>query len=153
MGSIVNLAARDARFSPGVLADLRYGFFDPTDPSSNRVLVGGRQVEWADNEDGSTIKIQVPLDFPLGPTTVVLEAGTNRSQPFPITVDAYAPGIFAPTRSGAEPLSLTLGCNSTAIPGEMLSVFGVGLGAIDGRQNALEHPADRRYAVRGDLSS
>ena len=60
-------------------------------------------MEWVDNEDGSTITIQVPLDFPLGPTTVVLEAGTNKSQPFPIVVDAYAPGIFAPTRSGTEP--------------------------------------------------
>lgn len=137
VGRIVNSAARDARFSPGVRADLTYGFFDPTDPASNRVLVGGRAVEWADQEDGSTITFQVPLDFPLGPTTVVLESGTNKSQPYPIVVDAYAPGIMAPTR-GTDPYSLTLGCNSTAMPGEMLSVFGVGLGAVDSNQTVAK---------------
>ena len=89
VGSIVNLATREARFSPGVLADLRYGFLDPSDTSSNRVLVGGREVEWVDNEDGSVITIQFRCRwiFRLGPT-------------------------------GTEPLSLTLGCNSTAMPGE-----------------------------------
>jgi len=131
IASIVNTAARDARFSPGVLADLTYGFFDAFD-RSNRVLVGGRAVDWRDQEDGSTITFQVPLDFPLGPATVVLESGTDKSQPFSISVDAYAPGILAPTRSATEPYSLTLGCNATAIPGEILSVFGVGLGVVDG---------------------
>ena len=138
VGSIVNLATREARFSPGVLADVRYGFFDPTDPSSNRVLVGGRPVEWVDNEDGSVVTIQIPLDFPLGPTTVVLEAGTNQSQPFPITVESYAPGIFAPTRSAGESLGLTVGCNSTALPGEILSIFAVGLGAVNADQTAAK---------------
>jgi uncharacterized protein (TIGR03437 family) len=135
IGSIVNSAARDSRFSPGVRADLTYGFFTPY---SGTVLMGGRQVEYSDQEDGSTITIQVPLDFPLGPTTVVLDNGGSQSQPFPITIDAYAPGIFAPTRSASEATSLTLGCNSPALPGEMLSVFGVGLGAIDGNQTAAK---------------
>src|SRR3954464_1027229 len=136
IGSIVNSAARDTRFSPGVLADLTYGFFDPSNPSSNRVLVGGRQVEWTDDEDGSTLTLQLPFDLPLGPATVVLESGGTQSPPFSIAVDPYAPGIFAPTRSASEPLSLSLGCNSTAIPGEMLSVFAVGLGAITGNRTA-----------------
>ena len=135
---IVNSAARDARFSPGVRADLTYGFFDPTNPSSNRVLVGGRPVEWADQEDGSTVTFQVPLDFPLGPTTVVLESGSNQSQPYPIVVDAYAPGIMAPTRSDTDPYSQNLGCNLTAMPGEVLSVFGVGLGAVDANQTVAK---------------
>jgi len=127
IGSITNYVAGDARFSPGVLASLRYGYFTPY---SGTVLVGGRVVQYSDQGDGSTITIQVPIDFPLGPTTVVLDNGQSQSQPFPITVDAYAPGIFVPTRS-TDPYSLTLGCNSTATPGEMINLFAVGLGAVD----------------------
>ena len=100
--------------------------------------MGGRPVEWADQEDGSTITFQVPADFPLGPTTVVLESGANRSQPYPIVVDPYAPGIMAPTRADTDPYSLTLGCNSTAMPGEMLSIFGVGLGAVEANQTVAK---------------
>jgi uncharacterized protein (TIGR03437 family) len=130
IASITNYAAGDARFSPGVLASLRYGYFTPY---SGTVLIGGRAVEYRDQEDGSTITIQVPVDFPLGPTTVVLDNVQGKSQPFPITVDAYAPGIFVPTRS-PDPYSLTLACNATASPGEMLNLFAVGLGAVDAGQ-------------------
>ena len=128
IGSIVNYASGDARFSPGVLAVLRYGYFNP---ASDIVQIGGKPARVQDNEDGSTVTIQLAMDQPLGPTAVVLVTSTGNSPAFPITVDAYAPGILAPTRSQTEPWSLTLGCNSTAIPGELLSLFAVGLGAIN----------------------
>ena len=130
--SIVNPASGDARFSPGMPAELRYSAPDSFDAGSDRVLVGGKPVAVADEEDGQSLMIALPADLPLGPTDVVIETGAGASAPVRITVDAYSPGIFAPGPSplfswGIQPY----GCSQTAATGDIVYLFAIGLGKPD----------------------
>ena len=126
--SIRNYASGEARFSPGVLASLQYEPVNSVDAATVEVLVNGSPAAVSDDETGDSLTIRLPWDLAIGPAAVVLATATGRSAPFAITVDAYAPGIFPPTRSLTD-YWMGLACNQPATAGETLSLFAVGIGA------------------------
>ena len=123
----------DSHLAPGVLARLGYGPVTTLDMQKVEVRVGGRRVYALDDESGDGLLIYLPLDLPVGPTTVVLINSGESSEPYPITLDPYAPGLYPPSRSPTAPYTGgDLYCNLPATSGEVLSLFAVGLGAVNG---------------------
>lgn len=138
--SVVNLGSQDARFSPGVLAEVRY-----VAPSfrieSDKVRVGDRTVDVVDEDDGQGLIIRLPTDLPIGASTVVLETSAGTSKPFPIVVHAYSPAIYPPSPSPFFNSGLpSFACNHTAVTGDILNVFAIGLGTPDA-QGAVAKPS------------
>ncbi|HLK34791.1 MAG TPA: hypothetical protein VKT29_16970 [Terriglobales bacterium] len=86
------------------------------------------------------INIELPVEAPVGPTTVVvtvtnLDTGNPSSQPFPITVGQYAPGLFSISGNGAglgmfvdAITGAPITSSAPAYPGQLLSVIATGLG-------------------------
>jgi uncharacterized protein (TIGR03437 family) len=123
----------DSGLAPGVLASLRYGPATTLDMQKVEVRVDGRRVNALDDESGDGLLIYLPLDMPVGPATVVLVHNGASSAPYPITLDPYAPGVYPPSRSLTAPYTGgDLYCNLPAMSGEVLSLFAVGLGAVNG---------------------
>lgn len=110
--SVVNFASQDARFSPGMPAELRYSASDYFKVESDKVLVGGKPVAVHDEEDGESLIVFLPADLPLGPAAVVLQTNTGNSQPFQIVVDASSPGssllVHRQTLRGGRSLRATI---------------------------------------------
>src|SRR5690348_4863101 len=77
--SLLNFASQDARFSPGVLAEVRYQSKSPFDNWS--VQVGGRPVFVSDNENGQSLNILLNKDQPLGTTTVAVTTNAGEFRP------------------------------------------------------------------------
>lgn len=130
--SVLNFGSHEARFSPGVLAEVRY---QSAESFNNwTAQVGGRPVTVMDNEDGLSFNILLSKDQPLGPTTVVVTTRAGNSGPYSINVDAYAPGLVgtAPMRTPNAPSPFDCKPGLTATAGETLTLLAVGLGATDG---------------------
>jgi uncharacterized protein (TIGR03437 family) len=83
------------------------------------VQVGGKAAAVLTSASATTIAIQLPVDLAPGPTTLVVSTRSGSSDPFPLTLDAYAP-IF---RGAGIP------CNIG--PGTILEVLAGGLGPTD----------------------
>ncbi|HVO97023.1 MAG TPA: hypothetical protein VMT15_03110 [Bryobacteraceae bacterium] len=97
------------------------------------VAVGGKAAFTINApNNGNQMTVQIPVDAPLGQTTVVLTLGTGpASAPFLITLTQYAPVI--PINGGTNPpYHLTSQAPVTAanpaVPGEQILVLAFGLG-------------------------
>ena len=140
--SVVNSVTGDTRLSPGVLATV--AGVNLADGKPPVVMVGGRPAPFVSSlgEDSAmdlTFEIQVPVELPPGPTTLVVTTSARSSVPFDITLAAYAPSLDYITRStvptGASDFNDWCGLlargsaiGATAVPGEILTVFAIGLG-------------------------
>lgn len=108
----------------------------PTTLAGTSVTVGGKPAPIFNvvNINGQEqISIQVPVDVPLGPATVVLSNGftTATTQ---ITLAAAQPGIF--TIDGSQAVAFhanftLVSASQPAAPGEIIILFGTGLGAVN----------------------
>jgi uncharacterized protein (TIGR03437 family) len=129
--SVVNYGRGDSQLAPGILASVHFRSAKYFDVRTDSVQVGGHRVAVSDDETGDSVTIRVPMDMPLGPTTVVLVMEAGSSAPFETSVVPYAPGIFPPTRSQFDPWGAGFFCNLPAMSGEVVNLFAVGLGRID----------------------
>jgi len=124
-----------AAFSPGLPAIVTGDFLKG--PAS--VSIGGltapvfRSVEGTDgpNGYGFALYVQIPVELPPGPTTVVVTSGGARSAPFPLTLDLYSPALIRIERPAAAGATAVIGCapGETPSPGDIATAFVVGLGA------------------------
>jgi len=86
------------------------------------------------NIGGNRMTIQIPVDAPVGPTTVTLSLASGASSaPFPITLAAYAPILInAASGSVLSPVhqssGLLVAAGYPAAPGETIVVSAIGLG-------------------------
>lgn len=136
--------ASGTEFSPGMHVWIAGTNFD----SAATVQVGGRSVTvlerlpWLSptGRIGDLLLVQLPVDLPAAPTTLVVTSGGVSSAAFEMRLDLYAPAFsgaqgargnriahvlttgFAPVR--CDPLE-------TAKPGETLAAYAIGLGATD----------------------
>lgn len=136
----------------GGLAEVEGGFFDRT--ATVRVggipaAVLGYQVFYPNEGGERGLQIQLPVDLPPGPTTLVITTGGASSDAFPITIEPYAPdlvgrgtapvalaGPFAAVRFDRALPSGGFGppyCSTGQPPkaGELVRVYAAGLGATD----------------------
>jgi uncharacterized protein (TIGR03437 family) len=129
--SVRNFASGDARFSPGVLVELTFSPLNAFQPDTDQVQIGGVVVPAYDEETGDAVIVRVPASFPQGSTNVVLVTSGSTSAPFPIRLDAYAPGIFSPVASQNFEWGLPyFACNRTSTAGDVVTLFAVGLGSL-----------------------
>jgi uncharacterized protein (TIGR03437 family) len=136
----------------GGLAQVYGGFFDRT--ATVRVggipaAVLGYQVFYPNEGGERGLQIQLPVELPPGPTTLVITTGGATSDAFPIMIEPYAPdlvgrgtapvalaGPFAAVRFDRALPSGGFGppyCSTGQPPkaGELVRVYAAGLGATD----------------------
>jgi uncharacterized protein (TIGR03437 family) len=82
------------------------------------------------------VNVQLPVDAPIGPTTLTVTAGGQTSAPMNLTLAAYAPAFFTANASGSGVGSFVdgltgkvLSAANPAEPGENIAATAVRLGA------------------------
>lgn len=93
---------------------------------STYVAVDGVRAPLVTTGSGS-IEFQVPADISLGMIGVVASTNGDMSSTFDSNIAAAGPVILAVTHADGTPVSSALG----AVPGETLSIFATGLGAVN----------------------
>ena len=95
------------------------------------LTIGGKAAPVISFLSPTALLAQVPVDFPVGATTVTATYKGQSSARFNLTVDAFSPAIYttAPvfTGSGGTPVSAT----QPAVPGSTVSCVAIGLGATN----------------------
>jgi uncharacterized protein (TIGR03437 family) len=119
----------------------------PTSLDGTTVTIGG-QLAYVDYISPGQVNVQVPSTAPTGTQPVVVTSGSNVSQPLAITVNATAPGLYAPPQlliGGsqyvgalfpiASPLTYVLPpgavtgfTSQRAQPGDTITLYGIGFG-------------------------
>src|SRR5262245_20674363 len=90
-GFVRNYASHDKRLSPGALAEINGPFFPGSGPVTAQV--GGREAAVI-SRGFTQVVIQIPVELVPGPTTVVVISNGARLDPYSITLDSYAPGLY-----------------------------------------------------------
>jgi uncharacterized protein (TIGR03437 family) len=101
-----------------------------------RVTVGGKvaySLTPPIETGGTRISIEIPVDAPVGASTVVVSPANTPSPPFPVTLGEYAPVLIASTSGGAiSPIDRQSGVAVTAgtpaAPGDTVVLSAIGLG-------------------------
>ncbi len=132
VASVVNLASGDSAVSPGSLAII-FGSnltFQQADTVPLSVTVGSYPAAVL-TKTPQQLTVEIPAEAFPGQTTIQLASGSNTSAAFPISLQAYAPGIFTTTgnlgsiwHSDGTPVTP----KSPANPGESLTLLATGLG-------------------------
>jgi len=119
----------------------------PTSLDGTTVTIGG-QLAYVDYISPGQVNVQVPSTVPTGTQPVVVTSGSNVSQPLSITINATAPGLYAPPQlliGGnqyvgalfpiASPLTYVLPpgaitgfTSQRAKSGETITLYGIGFG-------------------------
>jgi uncharacterized protein (TIGR03437 family) len=119
----------------------------PTSLDGTSVTIGGR-LAYVDYISPGQVNVQVPSTVPTGTQPVVVTSGSNVSQPLSITINATAPGLYAPPQLliggnqyvGAlfpipSPLTYVLPpgavtgfTSQRAKPGDTIILYGIGFG-------------------------
>lgn len=114
------------RLSPGVRADI-YGAGLGREAT---VLVGGMPAAVLGYEKEEvagylyeTLRVQIPVEVALGPTTLDVTYAGAPAAPFPVTIDQYSPEILS-TPGSCEP-------GRNLQPGDRASLRAIGLGATN----------------------
>jgi uncharacterized protein (TIGR03437 family) len=130
--SVSNVASYQATFSPGSVAAV-FGKGFGTAPT---VTVGTKAAFVLPSGTDAQINVQLPVDAPIGPTTLTVTAGGLTSAPANLTIAAYAPAFFTANGSGSGIGSFVdgltakvLNAANPATPGETVTGDAVGLGA------------------------
>jgi uncharacterized protein (TIGR03437 family) len=124
----VNGASDDNRLSPGALADV-FGT-NLGSATTTSVTIGGKAAAVLYASPAEFI-IQIPFDAPVGATSIQVA----NSAAFPLTLSAYAPGLFTVNSSGTglaaavHAAGTVVTTTNPASPGETISLLATGLGA------------------------
>lgn len=140
--SVVNAARGDSRISPGALARVNGSNFPFTNLG---VRIGERNVPVVGSVSPTQFNIQLPFDLPLGTADLIVIASGPTSNPFPVTVDDYAPGIFLSLQQeGAfqRENQTAVSAANPAAPGEPVKMLATGLGAVNPPFPAGSAPPD-----------
>lgn len=90
----------------------------------------------------------VPSAMPVGPATLVVSIGGKSSAPAAFTVVANSFGIFAANQAGSGPGVITdgasnvFGLTTAANPGQVVIIWGTGLGPVTGNEAGGALPGD-----------
>ncbi|MEO8027714.1 MAG: hypothetical protein ABI823_14625, partial [Bryobacteraceae bacterium] len=125
ISSVTEPASSSNRLSPGMPVQIA---FLPAVPSGSIdpiiVTIGGKAAPRPQAVNGGTLIVQIPVETPVGATTVTLSVGGAVSPPFNITLDQYAPAIFPVTDLNGVAISPA----HPAVPNTRISLTALGLG-------------------------
>ena len=126
------------------------GVIGPTELGGNTgtSVTIGDQAAFVDYISPLQVNVQVPGGVSPGAQSLVLTTGGNATQPFPVTVNAYQPGLLAPANfnvAGTQyvvaqepngnyvlpPGALPGLSSQRALPGDTLVIYGIGFGSVD----------------------
>jgi uncharacterized protein (TIGR03437 family) len=123
--AVVNDASGEAKLSPGVAARI---YFTPILSSGSvNVTVGGRYTTGRIPFQAGYADLVLPLDLEFGPTSLTITTKSGTSDPFPVSIDMYAPGLYDVFGHPGDPVALS--CPSR--PGDFISLNTVGLGPVN----------------------
>jgi uncharacterized protein (TIGR03437 family) len=152
LGGIVNAATYSARMSPGSFVA---GFGVNLGNKSSAIGVpplplnlAGVSIAMKDANQreanvplrlisDSQVNFLIPLDAPVGPASVSIKTPAGTAAPQPVTLETYAPGIFA--LDGKYGAILNAGTSNTtatvpAVRSGFVEIYCTGLGPVDGQQ-------------------
>lgn len=133
ISTVVNVADYQPTLCPGLDVAI-YGSNFGTGPASSVTIDVGGKAGYVSVVTASQINAQLPVDASTGATTITVTAGGNASSPFDITLATYAPAFFTASGAGTgtgqfiTSLNQPVSPSSPAKPGDVLSVYLVGLG-------------------------
>jgi uncharacterized protein (TIGR03437 family) len=127
-------ASYQATFSPGSIAAIFGKGFGSTRPQSR--LAQRPPSFCPTGRIRRQVNVQLPVDAPIGPTTLTVTAEGRTSAPMSLTIAAYAPAFFTANASGSGVGSFldwvtakVLNVSNPASPGETVTGTAIGLGA------------------------
>ncbi len=115
----------------------------PTDLSGTSVTIGS-QSAYVSYVSPGQVNVQVPDSLAAGTYNLVVKSPLGDSQPYTITVADTQPGIFAPstlTIDGKQYAGVVLADGtvaSTVMPGQTVTLYGIGFGSVTPTLNAGE---------------
>jgi uncharacterized protein (TIGR03437 family) len=154
---VLNGASFDNRLSPGVMATILGANLGPSPgephPMDLTVAVNGVPA-YVEFGSFGQINAQFPVDVQPGPAVLVVKWQDLKSDPFAITLDAYAPALFTTSGSSSGPGKFVnrsrsnkpVSATNPALPGDQLVGYALGLGptsglAVTGKQGSGTVPA------------
>lgn len=144
IGAVANSASATTNVAPGSIATI-YGTGVATSTAGNTVFplpntLGGASIAINGTPaplyyaSPGQLNFQLPVDLAPGPATAIVTAGGVASAPFPFTVLASAPGIYAPGNRAIAVNFQDGKLNSSSDPaaaGGYIIVYMTGQGAVD----------------------
>jgi uncharacterized protein (TIGR03437 family) len=116
-------AGKGSGLSPGVLATITGQSFNaPT------VTIGAKPA-FIIQTGPSALLVELPVDLPLGPTTLTVSSGGTTTTPFNVTINAFAPAFYG--LGFMEPNGAPYNAANPAGPGKKVIGQMVGLGATN----------------------
>ena len=135
--AVLNAFNYSATLCPGLLVNV-YGKNFGTDSTKASVVIGGKDAFILGGSSflNTQFAVEIPMELSPGPTTMTVTINGTALSPINITLAAVSPAINSLDTSGTglgvvfpansnKPLSLS----SPGTPGELLTVYAVGLGA------------------------
>jgi uncharacterized protein (TIGR03437 family) len=131
VNGVSNAASYQQAFSPGSLVAI----FGSNFGSNPAVTVAGKSGFVISNlSTANQLTAQLPVDAPLGPTTLTVSSGGQTSAAVSLTIAAYAPAFFSQDGSGTglgafvHASGALVSVGNPANPGETLIGIAIGLG-------------------------
>ena len=131
--AVLNDASREPRLCPGARAEIQLRDV-ARDPVSVQIggrtaLVMGRRI--VDLADYWTV--QIPMELSPGPTTMIVRRGDAQAEPFPVSVETFAPALYRDIWLDSGLQSVIVGFFPPtslpfAAPGEILRLWALCLG-------------------------
>ena len=132
--AIVNNAIQTSTvLCPGLAVSIYGTGFGSGTASSVHVFVGG-QPAYVLGGFSTQIDVELPFNIPVGASTVTVTTASGSSAPFSITLAAVAPGLPLAGNTGYGSFTNAKGYISSsnlANPGDLLSLYAIGLGATN----------------------
>jgi uncharacterized protein (TIGR03437 family) len=155
--AVVDSATYSTNLCPGMLAEVFGTNFGST-ATGVTVTVGGKQAS-VQNVTPSQMAVELPMDAPIGSTTMIVTVAGATSAPFSLTTASYAPVFLIPggTGSGAAGIYTQKGVLVTpaapAKPGDVLLAFALGLGPTNPATPTGAAPATAATAATVTLTA
>jgi uncharacterized protein (TIGR03437 family) len=142
--AIVNNAIQTSSvLCPGLVASIYGTGFGSGTASTVKVYVGG-QPAYVIGGVGTQIDVQLPFNIPVGASTITITTAEGSSAPFDVTLAAVAPGLPLAGATGYGTFTNAksyISSTNLANPGDVLSLYAIGLGATNPALTAAGPPA------------
>jgi len=148
--AIVNNAIQTSSvLCPGLVASIYGTGFGSGTASTVKVYVGG-QPAYVIGGVGTQIDVQLPFNIPVGASTITITTAEGSSAPFDVTLAAVAPGLPLAGATGYGTFTNAksyISSTNLANPGDVLSLYAIGLGATNPALTAAGPPAAGVYTT------
>jgi uncharacterized protein (TIGR03437 family) len=136
VSSVLNDGDYSTNLCPGLVVAIYGSNFGPnaSAPVKGVTVTVGTKQGYIEYVSSKFMDVQLPVDAPTGPTTIVVTVNSVASSPMNITLNAYAPAFYTADGSGSgagsvlNSASALLTSAAPANPGDTVTVYVGGLG-------------------------